>query len=63
MKQAFIEKQKQISLVKSFFSRELEQRLGLIEVQAPLLACVGDGVQDNLSGIEQAVSVKVKAIF
>ncbi|KTD69235.1 MULTISPECIES: aspartate--ammonia ligase [Legionella] len=62
MKQAFIEKQKQISLVKSFFSRELEQRLGLIEVQAPLLACVGDGVQDNLSGIEQAVSVKVKAI-
>ncbi|KTD53663.1 asparagine synthetase A [Legionella santicrucis] len=62
MKQSFIEKQKQISFVKTFFSRELEQKLGLIEVQGPLLACVGDGVQDNLSGTEQAVSVKVKAI-
>lgn len=62
MKQAFIEKQKQISSVKAFFSRELEQKLSLIEVQGPLLTCVGDGVQDNLSGTEQAVSVKVKAI-
>ena len=62
MKQAFIEKQKQISFVKAFFSRELEEKLGLIEVQGPLLTCVGDGVQDNLSGTEQAVSVKVKAI-
>ncbi|MCE0722873.1 MULTISPECIES: aspartate--ammonia ligase [Legionella] len=62
MKQAFIEKQKQISFVKGFFSRELEQKLGLIEVQGPLLTRVGDGVQDNLSGTEQAVSVKVKAM-
>lgn len=61
MKQSFIEKQKQISFVKTF-SRALEQKLGLIEVQGPLLACVGDGVQDNLSGTEQAVSVRVKAI-
>lgn len=62
MKQSFIEKQKQISFVKTFFSRELEQKLGLVEVQGPLLACVGDGVQDDLSGSEQAVPVKVKAI-
>ncbi|QEY50654.1 aspartate--ammonia ligase [Legionella longbeachae] len=62
MKSSFIEEQKQISFVKTFFSRELEQKLGLIEVQGPLLACIGDGVQDNLSGTEQAVSVKVKAI-
>ncbi|MCW8387644.1 aspartate--ammonia ligase [Fluoribacter dumoffii] len=62
MRQTFIETQKQISFVKSFFSRELEHRLGLVEVQAPLLTCVGDGVQDNLSGTEQAVSVKIKAI-
>lgn len=40
----------------------MEQKLGLIEVQGPLLARVGDGVQDNLSGTEQAVSVKVKAM-
>lgn len=62
MKQSFIEKQKQISFVKSFFSRALEEKLSLLEVQGPLLACIGDGVQDNLSGTEQAVSVNVKAI-
>ncbi|STY28520.1 asparagine synthetase A [Legionella wadsworthii] len=62
MKQFFIEKQKQITRVKNYFSQQLERKFGLIEVQAPLLTCVGDGVQDNLSGTEQAVSVKVKAI-
>ena len=62
MKQTYIEKQKQISFVKSFFSRQLEERLGLIEVQAPLLSQVGDGVQDNLSGTEKAVSVAIKAL-
>lgn len=62
MKQLFIEKQKQITRVKNYFSQQLERKFGLIEVQAPLLTCVGDGVQDNLSGTEQAVSVKVKAI-
>ncbi len=35
MKKQFIQKQQQISFVKSFFSRQLEQQLGLIEVQAP----------------------------
>lgn len=62
MKQPFIKKQQQISFVKSFFSRQLEQKLGLIEVQAPILSRVGDGTQDNLSGCEKAVQVKVKAI-
>ena len=40
--------------VKSFFSRQLEQQLGLIEVQAPILSRLGDGTQDNLSGSEKA---------
>jgi aspartate--ammonia ligase len=31
-------------------------------VQAPILAKVGDGIQDNLSGTENAVSVKVKTL-
>ncbi|MDR0805328.1 MAG: aspartate--ammonia ligase [Enterobacteriaceae bacterium] len=62
MKQPFIQKQQQISFVKSFFSRQLEQKLGLVEVQAPILSRVGDGTQDNLSGSEKAVQVKVKAI-
>ncbi len=62
MKQQFIHKQYQVSFVKSCFSRQLEQQLGLIEIQAPILSRVGDGVQDNLSGTEQAVKVKVKAL-
>lgn len=62
MKKQFIQKQQQISFVKSFFSRQLEQQLGLIEVQAPILSRVGDGTQDNLSGSEKAVQVKVKTL-
>ena len=62
MKTAYIAKQRQISFVKSHFSRELEDRLGLIEVQAPILSRVGDGTQDNLSGSEKAVQVKVKTL-
>ncbi len=36
MKTAYIAKQRQISFVKSHFSRQLEEKLGLIEVQANL---------------------------
>ena len=63
MKTAYIPKQRQISFVKSHFSRQLEERLGLIEVQAPILSRVGDGTQDNLSGCEKAVQVKVKQLL
>ncbi len=62
MKSTWIAKQRQISFVKSHFSRQLEEQLGLLEVQAPILSQVGDGTQDNLSGCEKAVQVKVKAL-
>lgn len=62
MKAAYIAKQRQISFVKSCFSRQLEQKLGLIEVQAPILSRAGDGTQDNLSGSEKAVQVRVKTL-
>ena len=62
MKKQFIQKQQQISFVKSSFSRQLEKQLGLIEVQAPILSRLGDGTQDNLSGSEKAVQVKVKTL-
>ena len=62
MNQEYIKSQKQISFVKSFFSHQLEESLGLIEVQAPILSQIGDGVQDNLSGTEKAVSVTIKAL-
>ncbi|MBQ4811919.1 aspartate--ammonia ligase [Pseudoalteromonas luteoviolacea] len=62
MKSDYLVTQQQIARVKSAFSAQLTERLGLIEVQAPILAKVGDGIQDNLSGTEQAVSVKVKTL-
>ena len=62
MEKSFIRQQQQISFVKSYFSRLLEKQLGLIEVQGPILSRVGDGTQDNLSGSEKAVQVKVKSL-
>ena len=62
MQISFKEQQQRISFVKQFFADKLAESLSLIEVQAPLLSKVGDGVQDNLSGTENAVQVKVKTI-
>ncbi|NCH97631.1 aspartate--ammonia ligase [Cronobacter dublinensis] len=62
MKTAYITRQRQISFVKARFSRQLEEKLGLLEVQAPILSRVGDGTQDNLSGCEKAVQVNVKTL-
>ncbi|WP_375056277.1 aspartate--ammonia ligase [Zobellella sp. DQSA1] len=62
MKQAYIERQRQIRFVKEYFSGQLAQQLNLLEVQAPILSRLGDGMQDNLSGSEKAVQVKVKSI-
>ncbi|WP_462159230.1 aspartate--ammonia ligase [Pseudoalteromonas sp. GB56] len=62
MSREYIESQRQISAVKQVFSQQLSQALNLIEVQAPILAQVGDGTQDELSGHEKAVSVQVKTI-
>lgn len=41
MKTAYIAKQRQISFVKSHFSRQLEERLGLIEVGRRFLTVWG----------------------
>jgi aspartate--ammonia ligase len=62
MSAKYILSQQQISKAKQIFSIQLEEKLGLIEVQAPILAKVGDGIQDSLSGHEKAVSVKVKSL-
>lgn len=62
MKKSFILQQQEISFVKDTFSRKLAEHLGLVEVQGPILSQVGNGIQDNLSGKEKAVQVKVKQI-
>ena len=62
MKKSFIHQQKEISFVKTTFTQYLKDKLDIIEVQGPILSKVGDGMQDNLSGIEHPVSVKVLQI-
>ena len=62
MKKSFILQQNEISFVKNTFTQYLIDKLGIIEVQGPILSEVGNGMQDNLSGIEKAVQVHVKCI-
>jgi aspartate--ammonia ligase len=62
MKDIYLQKQKKISFIKNYFSMMLENKIGLHEVQSPILTRIGDGVQDNLSGIENAVRVKIKSL-
>lgn len=62
MKKTFILQQQEISFVKNTFTQYLIDKLGIIEVQGPILSEVGNGMQDNLSGIEKAVQVNVKCI-
>ncbi|GGE35481.1 aspartate--ammonia ligase [Streptococcus himalayensis] len=62
MKKSFIHQQQEISFVKNTFTQYLIDKLEIVEVQGPILSRVGDGMQDNLSGVEHAVSVHVKEI-
>ncbi|MDH2925023.1 aspartate-ammonia ligase [Nicoletella semolina] len=62
MQKSFILQQQEISFVKNTFTQNLIEQLGIIEVQGPILSEVGNGMQDNLSGIEKAVQVRVKCI-
>ena len=48
MSSHYLQQQQQISK-KQFFSSQLEQQLGLVEVQAPILA-KENGIQDNSKG-------------
>ncbi|WP_417440631.1 aspartate--ammonia ligase [Idiomarina sp.] len=62
MKSQYMLQQQKIQSVKACFTQQLQLQLGLIEVQSPLLSELGSGVQDDLSGWEKAVAVKVKAV-
>ncbi|WP_262367681.1 cation-transporting P-type ATPase, partial [Streptococcus pyogenes] len=53
------DQQEEISFVKNTFTQYLIAKLDVVEVQGPILSRVGDGMQDNLSGIENPVSVNV----
>ncbi|MDG6236285.1 aspartate--ammonia ligase [Glaesserella parasuis] len=62
MQKSFILQQQEISFVKNTFTQNLIEQLDIIEVQGPILSEVGNGMQDNLSGIEKAVQVNIKCI-
>ncbi|MDE3955344.1 aspartate--ammonia ligase [Glaesserella parasuis] len=62
MQKSFILQQQEISFVKNTFTQNLIEQLDIIEAQGPILSEVGNGMQDNLSGIEKAVQVNVKCI-
>lgn len=60
--ESFVDLQQRISTTKYIFTNELMKALHLVEVECPILSRVGDGTQDNLSGFEKAVQVRIKDI-
>ncbi len=47
MKKSFILQQQEISFVKNTFTQYLIDKLGIIEVQGPILSEVGNGMQEQ----------------
>ncbi len=54
------ETQVAIKLIKDFFERKLSDKLNLMRVSAPLFVKPESGLNDNLSGVEKAVSFKMR---
>lgn len=54
------ETQVAIKLIKDFFERELANKLNLIRVSAPLFVRPETGLNDNLTGVEKAVSFTLR---
>ena len=52
----YLEKIIMIGEIKKYFESQLEKRLELIKVQAPLFVKTSSGLQDALSGVEKSVS-------
>ena len=52
----YLEKLIMIGEIKKYFESQLEKRLELIKVQAPLFVKTSSGLQDQLSGKEKSVS-------
>ena len=51
-----------IRFIKEFFQTNLAFELNLMRVTAPLFVPAGTGINDDLNGIEQPVSFRIKAI-
>lgn len=53
------ESQEGIKLIKDYFERKLGEKLNLTRVSAPLFLKPGTGINDNLNGVEKAVSFQM----
>ena len=51
-----------IKMIKKDFQKKLSEALGLRRVTAPLFVLSGTGLNDDLNGVERAVSFPVKAL-
>ncbi|MDP3177797.1 MAG: aspartate--ammonia ligase, partial [Spirochaetaceae bacterium] len=56
------ETEKAIKEIKDFFQLSLATELNLTRVTAPLFVLAGTGLNDDLNGVERAVSFPVKAL-
>lgn len=54
------EREKAIELIKSEFTKNLISQLDLVKVSSPIAVLDGTGINDDLTGIERAVSFPVK---
>jgi aspartate--ammonia ligase len=61
VKHSVYELEKSISKVKSYFSRKLAENLNVLKVEAPLIVEKGTGINDDLNGIENPVTVHAAA--
>lgn len=59
---ALLQTEEAISFVKETFTRELARQLKLYKVSAPIAVLANTGINDDLSGIERAVSFPIKAL-
>lgn len=57
-----IETEIAIKTIKDYFERELSKKLNLTRVSAPIFVKSGKGINDNLNGVERAVSFDAKPI-
>ena len=62
MWEGYFKKQQQIEFIKREFLSHLCQQMELVKCEGPLLTEQGTGLQDDLSGTERPVPVKVSAL-
>ncbi len=51
-----------IEELKSFFAKELAEKLDLRKISAPIAVLSGTGINDNLNGVEEPVQFKIKSL-